>query len=62
MDHLNLEHAYELYHSIKDKDLNITTDLGQLYFAIAMLGDELIRLQKEVSKENTERISKIKHL
>jgi hypothetical protein len=45
MDHLNIEHAIELYNSIKNKDLDVTTDLGQLYFAIIMLGDEVARLE-----------------
>ena len=59
---INLDHAIEIYKSIKEKHKDATTDLGQLYFAINLLGDELIRLQKEVSKEKTDRISKIKPL
>ena len=58
MKSINLDHAIETYKSIKEKRKDATADLGQLYFAINLLGDELVRLQKEVSKENTERISK----
>lgn len=60
MEYLNLPHAIDLYKSIKDKDPNVTKDIGQLYFAIVMLGDEMARLQSEIAKESTQRISKKK--
>ena len=31
----NLDHAIEIYKSIKEKRKDVTDDLGQLYFAIA---------------------------
>ena len=62
MKQANLDHAIEIYKSIKNKDKDVTDDLGQLYFAINLLGDEVVRLQNEVSKENTQRITKIKPL
>lgn len=52
MKNINLDHAIEIYKSIKDKH-DVTNDLGQLYFAIAMLGDEVTRLQKELASEST---------
>ncbi len=62
MRNINLDHAIEVYKAIKEKRKDVTNDLGQLYFAIHLLGDELVRLQKEVAKENTQRITKIKPL
>jgi hypothetical protein len=60
MDNINLDHAIQLYRAIKNKKHGVTSDLGQLYFAIQMLGDEMVRLQKEVAKDSTKRIRKNK--
>lgn len=49
----------DIYKSIKSKG-EVTNDLGQLYFAIALLGDEVVRLQKDVASSSTQRISRKK--
>jgi hypothetical protein len=38
---INLEHAQEIYQDVVDGNPEITKDIGQLYFAIKLLGDEL---------------------
>jgi hypothetical protein len=60
MDALNFDHAMSIYKDIKKGKKTVTTDFGQLYFAIALLGDEVIRLQKDIAKENTALIRKKK--
>jgi hypothetical protein len=54
MKKMNLDHALSIYKDIKENDVGLTNDLGQLYFAIMLLGEEVIRLQNEISKEKTE--------
>lgn len=57
----NFSHAINIYNAIKSgKD--VTTDLSQLYFAIAILGDEVMRLHGDISSENTKKIVKKRKL
>jgi hypothetical protein len=42
----NLEHAMEIYESIKNGD-EVTKDIAQLYFAILVLGNKLSKESKE---------------
>ena len=59
MNIINFDHALDIYKSIKAKG-EVTNDLGQLYFTIALLGDEVVRLQKELAAGSTQRITKKK--
>lgn len=59
MNIINFDHAMDIYKSVKSKG-EVTNDLGQLYFAIALLGDEVIRLQKDVASSSTRRITRKK--
>lgn len=49
MNNINLEHAKSIYDDIVNGDPNVTKDLGQLYFAIKMLGDELVKKEEKCS-------------
>lgn len=59
MDEINYDHAMSIYKDVKGGK-KVTTDYGQLYFAIAILGDEVHRLQTEIAKESTTKIRKKK--
>lgn len=55
----NFSHAINIYNAIKNGE-EVTSDKSQLYFAIAILGDEVMRLHEEVAKENTKTFKKKK--
>jgi len=59
MNIINFDHAMDIYKSVKSKG-EVTNDLGQLYFVIALLGDEVVRLQKDVASGSTQRITRKK--
>lgn len=55
----NFSHVISIYNAIKNGE-EVTSDKSQLYFAIAILGDEVMRLHEEVAKENTKTFKKKK--